>query len=400
LKPRERALRALCIEEGDKVPLTELGIMPPTSETILRRSPVITPMGNKLLTFQMLAKGRRDEFVKTVQRDYVELARKIGLDLIIVTSVPPKNYVPPKYQQIERFTWRALGVPLATFAGTRGAIIKYNPESDEMREIESSISIGGVQALREYVDRLEENKDLIRTVDATTLENLEFFVKEMGEERLITFSGMDGTFPGQTLSWITVMLECFYRDPNLAQRLIRLETRRAIEIGKAAIDFGAEAIWMWADYGTKNGPFFSPRIFERFILPSLKEHVKAFHKKDAFVLKHTDGCIKQIERELLVDSGIDAYQSIDPSAGMNIGEIKRKYGNRLCLIGNIDCAYTLPYGSPEDVSRETATCIRAASPGGGHILSSSNLIHRGVKPENYLTMIQTANKFGRYARKY
>jgi uroporphyrinogen decarboxylase len=40
--------------------------------------------------------------------------------------------------------------------------------------------------------------------------------------------------------------------------------------------------------------------------------------------------------------------------------------------------------------------IAKASPGGGHILASSNSIHPAVKPENYLAMVEAARKYGNY----
>jgi uroporphyrinogen decarboxylase len=48
------------------------------------------------------------------------------------------------------------------------------------------------------------------------------------------------------------------------------------------------------------------------------------------------------------------------------------------------------------VVRAVKECILRASPGGGHILSSSNSIHSGVRPENFLAMIECAEKFGKY----
>ena len=42
------------------------------------------------------------------------------------------------------------------------------------------------------------------------------------------------------------------------------------------------------------------------------------------------------------------------------------------------------------------TCLRGGGPGGGFILSSSNTIHRGVRPENYRAMLQALREFGRY----
>ena len=48
------------------------------------------------------------------------------------------------------------------------------------------------------------------------------------------------------------------------------------------------------------------------------------------------------------------------------------------------------------VRAQTEQVIRAVAPGGGFLLSSSNSIHPGVKPEYYLAMLETARAIGRY----
>lgn len=53
-------------------------------------------------------------------------------------------------------------------------------------------------------------------------------------------------------------------------------------------------------------------------------------------------------------------------------------------------------GTPEDVVAATKDALRAGAPGGGYILSSSNSIHSSVRPENYLAMLETLRRFGRY----
>jgi uroporphyrinogen decarboxylase len=77
-------------------------------------------------------------------------------------------------------------------------------------------------------------------------------------------------------------------------------------------------------------------------------------------------------------------------------QLKGDYGDRLTLIGNVDCASTLVNGPAEAVRTQTQQVIRAAAPGGGYLLSTSNSVHPGVKPEYYLTMLETARNVGRY----
>ena len=112
-------------------------------------------------------------------------------------------------------------------------------------------------------------------------------------------------------------------------------------------------------------------------------------------LKHTDGNIWPILPQL-IDADIDALCPLEPKAGMDIGEVKEKYGDQIALVGNIDVADLLPNGSREEVDASVKECISKASPGGGHILSSSNTIHYDVNPDNYLEMINALRKYGNY----
>jgi uroporphyrinogen decarboxylase len=81
---------------------------------------------------------------------------------------------------------------------------------------------------------------------------------------------------------------------------------------------------------------------------------------------------------------------------MDIALLKRKYGDRLCLIGNVDCGNTLTHGSPSEVTTEACHVIDSAAQAGGLILGSSNSIHDGVKLENFLAMTRTAVDYGKY----
>ena len=88
--------------------------------------------------------------------------------------------------------------------------------------------------------------------------------------------------------------------------------------------------------------------------------------------------------------------SLDPQAGMDLAEVKTRYGDRVALKGNVDCARTMTFGTPDDVIAETKEALRKGAAGGGYILSSSNSIHSAVKPENYQAMMDTLREYGRY----
>ncbi|RLE78793.1 MAG: hypothetical protein DRJ51_08915, partial [Thermoprotei archaeon] len=90
-----------------------------------------------------------------------------------------------------------------------------------------------------------------------------------------------------------------------------------------------------------------------------------------------------------------AYQGIDIMAGMDLEEVKAKYGDRICLVGNVD-PRVIEFGSKEDVKREVDRCLSQAGPGGGYILSASANISANTNFENFIQMLVYAKKKGRY----
>jgi uroporphyrinogen decarboxylase len=183
--------------------------------------------------------------------------------------------------------------------------------------------------------------------------------------------------------------------PELVHALVKLSVDINLEMAKEVVSRGAKIVYTGDDYAGNRGPFMSPKHFREFFYPGLRRVMGGFKDLGLLVIKHTDGNLWPI-MDMIVDSGIDCLDPIDPQGGMDLAEVKAKYGNRLALKGNVDCAHTMTFGTPEDVIAETRAALRNGAPGGGFILSSSNSIHSSVKPENYLAMLQTLEEYGRY----
>jgi uroporphyrinogen decarboxylase len=191
------------------------------------------------------------------------------------------------------------------------------------------------------------------------------------------------------------LLMDFLAEPDFAHGLMDRVLQTNMRLARNAIRAGADIIVLADDYAGNTATVFSPAVFEEFVRPRLKQMVDAVHDAGAKVVKHSDGNLWRI-LDRIIDTGIDAINPLEPVAGMDIGAVKRRHGHRVCLIGNIDCSYVLSEASTSEVTEAVRECIRAASPGGGHIVCSSNTIHSGVKPENYLAMILAVKEFGRY----
>ena len=192
------------------------------------------------------------------------------------------------------------------------------------------------------------------------------------------------------------LLMAIIAEPELVSGLVEMSVTINLELAKEVAARGIKIVYTGDDYAFNRTTLMSPAHFREYFFPGLKRVVQGFKELGLYVIKHTDGNIKPI-MDMIIDSGIDCLDPIDPLGGMDLAEVKAGYGQRVALKGNVDCAALLTFGTTEEVIAATKDALRKGMPGGGYILSSSNSIHSAVKPENYLAMVNTLQKFGHYS---
>jgi uroporphyrinogen decarboxylase len=183
--------------------------------------------------------------------------------------------------------------------------------------------------------------------------------------------------------------------PELVRGLVELSVQTSLAMARESARRGADFVFSGDDYTSRESPLVSPRTFEELFYPGLKRAIAGFKQCGLAVIHRTGGAIGSL-LEMIVDSGIDCLDSIDPGAGMDIGRLKQQYAGRIALKGNVDSVRTLTFGTEQQVVEETKAVIRKAAQGGGLILSSSNGIHSSIKPGNYLAMWNAVRMYGRY----
>jgi uroporphyrinogen decarboxylase len=157
---------------------------------------------------------------------------------------------------------------------------------------------------------------------------------------------------------------------------------------------GIDGFALCSDYCFNSGPFLSPEKFREFIFPYLAALIGGYRELGFFTIKHSDGNIMPI-LDQLVEANPHALHSLDPQAGVDIGEVKRLYGDRVALIGNVSCA-ALDTGTDEDVIASAKYALKNGMPGGGYIFSTSNCIYTGLPLERYELMLDVWRREGVY----
>lgn len=228
------------------------------------------------------------------------------------------------------------------------------------------------------------------------LESLRAAVRRFKGQRAIVFLTHDGfEYPHLLRGGMENLLLDYLESPRLAHGVAELALDYKVRLMRRALAEGADVIVSGDDYAGRGGPVMSPGHFREFVLPYLRRSVEAAHEAGAPYIKHTDGNIWSLLDDM-VEAGIEAIDPLEPIAGMDIGEVKRRYGGRLALVGNVDCTELLPHATREQVEEAVKETIAKGAPGGGYILASSNSIHPAVKPENYRAMVAGGRRWGRY----
>jgi uroporphyrinogen decarboxylase len=176
----------------------------------------------------------------------------------------------------------------------------------------------------------------------------------------------------------------------LAQNTLQDGIRSAQRFRENGVEIGLST----SDIADNHSTFMAPHQLERFVWPYLVRWSTALKELEMFSILHSDGNLIDC-LEIIADSGVDALQAIDPTAGMDMWDTKQKVGNKLCLCGNIDCALLLT-GTPDQVYEVTRTLLIKCKAGGNLVLGASNAVQPEVPLENYLAMISAWKQYGSY----
>lgn len=175
---------------------------------------------------------------------------------------------------------------------------------------------------------------------------------------------------------------------SIAEKVMEYELEKA----RIFLDNGADAIVIGDDVAFNSGVFLPPHIMQQNVYPFWKQAVSEIKKyRDVPVFLHSDGNISAILDEI-VAAGFDGLQSLQPSAGVDIAQVKKMYGDRLCLWGNIDLDYVMCFGSTEEVKKTVRDTVKTAGAGGGLILSTCNTMITSIPDENIFAMMDAAEE--------
>lgn len=179
-------------------------------------------------------------------------------------------------------------------------------------------------------------------------------------------------------------------DPELILEILGRYGDWTIKLAPRLAEIGFDIFWAFDDVAFNSGPMFSPKFYREVVLPEQKRVVEAL---DLPLITHSDGDMTPILDDWL-ELGQQGIHPLQPDV-MDIYQVKAKYGDRVCLVGNIFMD-DLVHKQPEDIRKQVRDSIETIGAGGGYIISSSNSLTADMKDENVRAMAAAIDEFAWY----
>ncbi len=98
------------------------------------------------------------------------------------------------------------------------------------------------------------------------------------------------------------------------------------------------------------------------------------------------------------ETEVDVIEPLEepPGGNIDIAEYKRRYGDRICLKGNLNTFDFMLNATPEQVEDRCKRLIDDCAAGGGFVLSTGDQCGRDTPDANLFKMVEVAKTYGKY----
>jgi len=183
-------------------------------------------------------------------------------------------------------------------------------------------------------------------------------------------------------------------DPDLVMDLIKTIHDYCIHEMEIFLKYPMDMMKVGSGIITTTGPMVSWEQVELLETSFLREQINIIRNAGKYVYFHIDGRVDNLIPDY-IEMGVDVLNPIDPSGGVqDIYEIKKLYGRKITLAGNINIDTVLKDGTPELVKADVREHMIKLGKGGGYIVSSSHNLHELIPVENYYAMRDAVMEFG------
>ena len=175
----------------------------------------------------------------------------------------------------------------------------------------------------------------------------------------------------------------FYDDPALIEEMLEYLTNLSLRMLEKVLSTGIQLDWImfWEDMAYKTGSLISPKMFRKYCSPYYKKVMEKVNSAGIPVaMVDSDGNIDELI-PLWLDVGVNIMHPLEVAAGMDVVQVRKKYGKKIGFFGGID--KRILASTPERIKAEISPIIENLFADGGFIPACDHAIPPDVSFDNY-----------------
>lgn len=291
-----------------------------------------------------------------------------------------------------------------------GDRIFYSQEIDTprglLRCIDSRHEGGPFRCIKPYIESDEDLEKFLSvpyeklTIDASNLAEEDAGIDGKGLLRLDIPEPLGYVAP---LFRFEDFVSKSYNRKEVIRELLDIFFERCMDYAIGITKVGVEATYWLTGPEYAAPPLFPPKFFREYVRRYDSEIIKIVHEGGGIAVIHCHGSINRILEEFTA-MRVDALHPVEapPLGDTPLSEAKKRIGDRVCFIGNIQIGDI--YVSPcQEIDEKVRDAINAC-PDGGLILSTTASPHWSPIPtetlKNYFQFVDSGRKYGANQRRY
>ncbi|MCX6991712.1 MAG: hypothetical protein NT011_01060 [Kiritimatiellaeota bacterium] len=180
-------------------------------------------------------------------------------------------------------------------------------------------------------------------------------------------------------------------NPDWVREMAQTHVDLLIAVLQRCLDCGMrpDGFYMVDDLAENRGLLISPTSWREIFKPAVKKLGDFLAKNRLDFWMHCCGNAEQVFDDL-IECGLRVMQPLQASTGLNVVELRKKYGRRLAFYGNISAP---KMAGPLDVLEEEIKSKVVIARDGGYIFHSDHSVPPDVSFERYQWIVKTARKY-------